>query len=632
MLFRTLSSLSILQNANHCLLIAEYMAEDNTINTLPAENKKLKKHKKPKHDDNETDPAAFIPPASYEHKEKKKKKKKRKVDSDCSIEEGCDSSPAKKSKFLTDTPSVVVQVCEDTETKRSKKRKHKERLVENEDGNPATSPAKCSKTKASDKVAVSTVDQDDAANCTNHADSKKKKKKASRGEKDQSEAAALQTAHDDDDSEHLGSISTDTSRSEKKRKKKHKKSKEVENCEDVENGDCSVEEMGDRQKTKRNKKSGEINVSVLSASGVAGDDDNSPIKVKKKKDKDVKKNDVDDFQSTSNNEELKECKVSFSADLLTDTMEPPKKKKSKKSKREKEGIENLCEAEYEMAHSSCDGEGKKKSKKTRKTDKRDHSEEDNSQLENGISQDCSILASEKKQKKAEELKKVKSETSTTEANTSAAFEDSCELRDVNRKEKKKKKKDLAKQLQEDCNGVPEEETVKKKNKKKKKERSESNLSTTDQSGTSTEKQQDDSSSSGTGGHTEDNQTTTSQPEQTQPVTAGQWSTRMFRSAERQEKFLRLLGGFKKGGESSMSGQKKGLFGSLQVKADSTSGGQKALTYQTARDMDKRLESDFERALAFSAKKQRGVGLGFTPDPAEGKKFHIDVNKNASRKF
>nr|KAG5703658.1 hypothetical protein BaRGS_002532 [Batillaria attramentaria] len=115
-------------------------------------------------------------------------------------------------------------------------------------------------------------------------------------------------------------------------------------------------------------------------------------------------------------------------------------------------------------------------------------------------------------------------------------------------------------------------------------------------------------------------------------TFGQWNTTMFESSDRQEKFLRLLGGMKKGSTPGpAAGGKKGLFGSLKASSSPSVGGQSALAYDQAQIMNRRLESDFERALAFRGG-QRGVGLGFQPDPAEGKKFHIDIHKSASKKF
>lgn len=136
-----------------------------------------------------------------------------------------------------------------------------------------------------------------------------------------------------------------------------------------------------------------------------------------------------------------------------------------------------------------------------------------------------------------------------------------------------------------------------------------------------------------------NNSSPTQAVQASTTSIGQWTSNMFESSERQNKFLRLLGSYKKSGEDSAScavnagsGRKKGLFGSLQLKQDACSGGQRALTYQGAQELNKQLESDYERALTFSVRGQRGVGLGFTPDPAAGKRFHIDINKTASKKF
>lgn len=118
---------------------------------------------------------------------------------------------------------------------------------------------------------------------------------------------------------------------------------------------------------------------------------------------------------------------------------------------------------------------------------------------------------------------------------------------------------------------------------------------------------------------------------------GQWNSQMFENSERQNKFLRLLGGFKKSGalgtctSDSTTNQKKGLFGSLKP-TQSQIGGSRAASYQQASDMNSRLETDFTTALSYSLGGQRGKGLGFQPDPAAGKKLYIDVNKCSSKKF
>ncbi|GFR86601.1 chromosome 16 open reading frame 88 [Elysia marginata] len=123
------------------------------------------------------------------------------------------------------------------------------------------------------------------------------------------------------------------------------------------------------------------------------------------------------------------------------------------------------------------------------------------------------------------------------------------------------------------------------------------------------------------------------------LATGQWQGDLFNSADRQNKFLRLLGGMKKSSDvdtrksnklfkSSGSATKKGLFGSLAVRV----GGGNALSVSDAADLNQKLEEDYNRALDFKLNKKRGTGFGFVPDPAEGKKFHIDVNKTNSVKF
>ena len=120
---------------------------------------------------------------------------------------------------------------------------------------------------------------------------------------------------------------------------------------------------------------------------------------------------------------------------------------------------------------------------------------------------------------------------------------------------------------------------------------------------------------------------------------GQWQGDLFDSAERQSKFLRLLGGMKKsGGEGAGDGKKlfksqstapkKGLFGSLVSRV----GGGNAMTVSDAASLNQRLEEDYNRAMDFKLSKKKGTGFGFVADPAEGKKFHIDVNKTNSVKF
>uniref|UniRef100_A0A2C9MAX6 Small acidic protein-like domain-containing protein n=1 Tax=Biomphalaria glabrata TaxID=6526 RepID=A0A2C9MAX6_BIOGL len=117
-----------------------------------------------------------------------------------------------------------------------------------------------------------------------------------------------------------------------------------------------------------------------------------------------------------------------------------------------------------------------------------------------------------------------------------------------------------------------------------------------------------------------------------PVVENQWKGNLFNNTDRQTKFLRLMGGMKK----EQTGQaKKGLYGSLSSlcsKTESQSRGQIALSTSAADELNQKLEDEYNKALNLKLSKKKGTGFGFTPDPAEGKKFHIDINKTNSIQF
>uniref|UniRef100_A0A665UBB4 Small acidic protein-like domain-containing protein n=2 Tax=Echeneis naucrates TaxID=173247 RepID=A0A665UBB4_ECHNA len=109
----------------------------------------------------------------------------------------------------------------------------------------------------------------------------------------------------------------------------------------------------------------------------------------------------------------------------------------------------------------------------------------------------------------------------------------------------------------------------------------------------------------------------SQPEATvKPLGLGQWSTAQFDSSAQQHKFLRLMGGFKKG---------------FQPAAADTGKANTAMGKEAQQQLQQELIGEFERAqsrrMDFS---NRGAGLGFTA-PSK-KKFSIDVNACRSVRF
>ena len=97
---------------------------------------------------------------------------------------------------------------------------------------------------------------------------------------------------------------------------------------------------------------------------------------------------------------------------------------------------------------------------------------------------------------------------------------------------------------------------------------------------------------------------------------GQWSTARFDSSDQQQKFLRLMGGFKKG---------------FQPAAASTDGANMAMGQDAQQQLQQGLLGEFERAhtrrMDFS---NRGSGLGFSAP--SNKKFSIDINTSRSIRF
>ncbi|XP_060571265.1 lysine-rich nucleolar protein 1-like [Ruditapes philippinarum] len=116
--------------------------------------------------------------------------------------------------------------------------------------------------------------------------------------------------------------------------------------------------------------------------------------------------------------------------------------------------------------------------------------------------------------------------------------------------------------------------------------------------------------------------------------SGQWSSVELGDSDRQNKFFRLLGGFKKGGDTSQiqnkfSLGKKPAFGSSNNTPRRT-GGNFAMDKKQEDVYTKALESEYDRAMSMNL--NRGIGLGFEKPPEEGKKFYIDTKSSKSIKF
>ena len=101
---------------------------------------------------------------------------------------------------------------------------------------------------------------------------------------------------------------------------------------------------------------------------------------------------------------------------------------------------------------------------------------------------------------------------------------------------------------------------------------------------------------------------------------GQWGAASLGSTEQNNKFIRLLGGFKNKGNTI--GEKKGFSG---LKKFSTA----AMSRTQEEKLNKGLEKQYEYAFDTSRNK-RGLGLGYEPVQDKTlKSFHID--KDASSK-
>uniref|UniRef100_A0A8C3T754 Lysine rich nucleolar protein 1 n=1 Tax=Chelydra serpentina TaxID=8475 RepID=A0A8C3T754_CHESE len=97
---------------------------------------------------------------------------------------------------------------------------------------------------------------------------------------------------------------------------------------------------------------------------------------------------------------------------------------------------------------------------------------------------------------------------------------------------------------------------------------------------------------------------------------GQWSTATFESSDQKTKFLKLMGGFKKGSAST------------QDPPGTTEKPNMALNKKGEETLTQTLQMEFEKAI--NLKQHRGTGLGF--QPIANKKVYIDKYVSKSIKF
>jgi len=384
------------------------------------------------------------------------------------------------------------------------------------------------------------------------------------------------------------------------------------------------------KKKKKKKRQIEQSYCGLETNDSSDKTEDTEPKIKKKKKKKSKDKDLDekdncsDVVETSNldheigKRKSKKKRKAFNSEECDDDYEKPFLKVSKKTKKgsaDEEG--NSCDP-IDASHCKTEVEEKRKSsKKKRKALEAEVS--DKLECKNS---EQNIMLNEQKHKK----KKKKSKQDSFEEDIQIVNEDDTSSSGKEKKKKKKSKdkiEDNTEEILEDS-----ENSLKRKKKKKVKENSESVKSNEDCKVNADEPV-----------NTDEN-ITKEKPESN--IIQGQWKGDLFENEGRQNKFLRLLGGMKKTTDSNKGkglfnslgkGPKsKGLFGSLGSLSQSTTTANVAMSRDDANSLNKALEEDYNRALNLKLGQGRGKGLGFVPDPAEGKKFHIDTQNIKSKKF
>ncbi|NXU51712.1 KNOP1 protein, partial [Turnix velox] len=106
------------------------------------------------------------------------------------------------------------------------------------------------------------------------------------------------------------------------------------------------------------------------------------------------------------------------------------------------------------------------------------------------------------------------------------------------------------------------------------------------------------------------------PKVEQGTKFGQWSTATFQSSEREMKFFRLMGGFKKGFVPTQN---------LSATRDKPN---MALNSEGEQKLQQALKMEFDKAM--DLKQHKGIGLGF--QPAANKKGYIDKYMTKSIKL
>lgn len=387
----------------------------------------------------------------------------------------------------------------------------------------------------------------------------------------------------------LKQIDTVGAKTTGKKKKKHEKMEDhvsEDSGQDVKNTDGT--ELKEKKTKKRDNAeeqvAGTTDLAVCAANGVKTDDF-APVKKGKKKHKKDKGREIQATDCHEMNDERREENLETTKEPVERSEDAKKAKKSKKRKRENELLPVECD---HASGNSADVPSKKKKKSKEK-----HLNKSVPDSKESAEVDCE-LKELKNAKKKRKQQKIEAEAENAET---LKCDEAVEGNGGSGESKKKRKKDKLKDITPCENAEGESKKLRKEE--------------TEDTGTKTEA-------------TDKNKEAA--------FTVGQWGTAEFENAERQNKFLRLLGGMKNknksDGASTEKNEKKGLFGGLAALAAKT--GNTAMTNSEQHKWQTNMEGQFNKALMY--KGQKGGGLGFEKPPGEGKKFHIDIQKSSSIKF
>ena len=392
----------------------------------------------------------------------------------------------------------------------------------------------------------------------------------------------------------------------------------------------------DAKKKKRSHEDSETN-NDLACSGEERDSDSKDRRktLKKKKRKDVETI-CQDNEVVTKRKKHKHCDVEASSDVLEEIPVVKKKKKHRKSKNETEPEASDVETNESVVLSK-----RKKHKKHKKivADESVNEPElcaEREQDNDGEGLNDNSAIHKKKSKKrvhdvsTNEAKHIKVKKHKHEKGGDDGISNVAVVNGV--EEKRKKKKSKVEPVQLDDSPVDSKFKTSKKEKKQKKRDKNIELSATSEPNgdevVPVEKKNkkhvektdkcnkvcDESARQELGGTPD---TKLSKDGATSRF-LGQWGTAELDTGERQNKFLRLLGGFK------ASSSQKASPGRHCVNS--------ALNADGENQLNKTLESQFDNAMNYRVNMQRGGGLGYSAPPGDNKKFHIDSSSSKSIKF